>query len=186
MSTNRSGFIALETIAIIVIAALVIVVTAAIVLMPRLQENEQADTVQPEAMRDEKKIESENLRLREKERIDIYATPSEGEYKSFSQRVFEDMANQNQSLTFVSGRHKGKIESIDYSDGLKINLISDLGNNKGRLLDFFYDESMLPRLTVSGGTIEDLKTGDNINIDETYDHSKDYPDSLIKIEISWY
>lgn len=181
---STQAFIRLETIAIIIVIALVIGVTVAILFIPEFTKGTpiQApiDSLPPQ-LKDQKAL-----------RDDITYVDPAGPFAQaasgtpINELLFEDnkKAFAGQPNQVQGTRFKGKIVSVDRTDGLKMQMISMLENNPDIHVTYHISATNLAKTTMSNGSLDTLSEGQEINIDEVNDFTQSYPESVQSIEIS--
>ena len=191
---TADGFIALETIALIIIVVLVAVVTTAIVFVPGSPFDTQIvekHTISSDItddithQRDEIRYVSEDSPFVQPIETDI--EPGNPPSNPFNQRVFEDLQVQfaNFETKPVSeSRFAGKVLEISRENGLYMKLENRLQNNYGLPVDYYFEPASLDTITVTYGSLESIRVGDEIHIDETNDYALPYQESIKSVKIS--
>jgi hypothetical protein len=179
-----SGFISIETIAIIIIIVLVVIVAGAILFTPKLTTpTPPADTLPqkaadlPETQQDIRFIDPNSP---------FAPTPVGQTGKPFNEKAFEDnkIAFASTPNKIQGTRFKGRILSIDRTNGLTMQMSSLLENGLGIEVTYHFNPETLPKVSVKGGSLESLAVNQEINIDETNDYTKTYQESIQSVEIS--
>lgn len=188
-SAYTAGFIALETIAIIVVVVLVAVVTIAIVFTPQFSPDgaikAPVDTL-PQRNND---VLDERKDVQFIVKDSPFAPDPEGtQGKPINEKLYDQNVKNFSKLsyTIMETRFKGEILSIDRSNGLRMKMSSLLENSAGVEVDYFIQSEVLSKISVSDGSVDTLAVGDTINIDETNDYSLPYQDSIQVVSISQF
>lgn len=185
---RTDGFVTLETIAIMVVVVLVIIVTIAILFTPQFSQDSTlkapVDTL-PSSVRDPL-VEQQDIRYVDPSSPFAQADKISPEGKSFNERVYDDnkIAFANSKEKVQGTRFKGEILSIDRSEGISLRMKSLLENSIGVEVLYVLDTTTLSKITVKNGSLDSLAPKQKINIDETNDYAKPYPESIQSIEIS--
>lgn len=106
----------------------------------------------------------------------------------FNERAFTSQKAQradSDGLTYGESRFKGRILSVSLDNGLRLRMTSLLESSYGIEVEYVYTAQTLPKIEVEGGSLEDLKRGDEINVDEANDYSLEYPESIQSVRISY-
>lgn len=185
--TQTSGFITLETIAITVVIALVLVVTAAIVLYPQFQTDTSLEPA-PVSQRSESDIVNQRLDAKIVNQDSPFApiTTAPGqEEKPTNIRLYEKNKPSfvNGSQEVVDTRFIGEVTSTSSDNGLRITLISHLENSSGAEVVYYYEPSLVNKVTIEGG-IDSLKPGLVIDIIEYINYNLPYTEGLQKVIIA--
>ncbi len=185
---NRSkGFIAIETIAMVLLVILVVIVAASLAT----SSNHQTSSASAAELDTSDSINNKLVELQRKKKYEPLNTESlfaeQYEGVPFNQRLFMDAQaqfNDNGGTSVQSSRFMGRITAVSSQPELKITLLGLLESVRDKELEFVYSAETLPKVSVSYGSLSDLQVGQSINIDETNDLSKKYQESIVSVAIS--
>lgn len=187
MNTRSRGFIAIETIAMVLLVILVIIVAASLAS----NSSPQSSSASAAELDNSESINNKLIDLQKKKKYELLNTESLFAEKyndvPFNERIFLDalrQLEQGAGRTIQASRFIGKITAVSTQPELKISLIGLLESVRDKEVEFIYSADTLPKISVSYGSLSDLKVGQSINIDETNDLSKKYQESIVSVAIS--
>lgn len=185
MDRRSQGFVAIETIAMVLLVVLVLIVAASLTA----SSSKQSSKAEAAEVNTSESFQNKLEELQNRKKYELLNTDSlfseEYEGVPFNERLFmEAQAQYTDGPSIQSTRFEGKIVSVTQNSNLIITMVGLLETVRDKEVQFIYNPETLPKITVSYGSLADLKVGDSINIDETNDVSKNYQDSIVSIAIS--
>lgn len=187
MNTRSRGFIAVDTIAMVLLVVLVLIVAASLASTSSKQTTKASASELETSESLNNKV--SELQTRKKYELlntgSLFAESYDG--LPFNERLFiqaQTQYNEDPGNPINSGRMIARIVSVSQNPELRLGLIGILDTVKDKEFEYVYKVEDLPKITVSYGSLSDLKPGDTINIDETRDLSKNYNESLVSVVLS--
>lgn len=184
MDTRSPGFIAVETIAMVLLVVLVLIVAASLASSSSKQST-KASAAEPESS---ESLHNKVSQLQNRKKYELLNTESIFAEKydgiSFNERLFMEAQAQYQGSGVQSGRFQGEVLSVELNSGLKMTLKGLLDSVRDKQVEYVYSPETLVKIGVTYGTLSDIQPGQKINIDETNDMSKTYQESIVSVSIS--
>lgn len=179
----RLSSLSRETIALLIIIGVAVVIVAALLLSPRFAKKTALPSTQP--LSKQASTQAQNIQYIPPESPLSQDEMSQQGAKYFNEKLYDQNADlfAKAPTTIQSHRFQGTVTSIDRTDGLVFHITSTMSNSVGLDLVYGYLPATLSKISVNGGSLDGLKVGQEVYIDETNDYSKPYQDSIQSVLI---
>ncbi|MBP9797706.1 hypothetical protein KBC70_01015 [Candidatus Woesebacteria bacterium] len=184
MNTRSRGFIAVETIAMVLLVVLVLIVAASLAST----STKQTTKASASELETSESLHNKVSELQTRKKYELLNTESlfAEEYNGlpFNERLFMEAAAQYEGSGLHSSRFQGEVISVSTTPELKMTLKGLLESIRDKEVQYVYIGETLPKISVTYGSLSDIQPGQKINIDETNDMSKAYQESIVSVSIS--